>query len=193
MANEIILKVERISFTYVTLQDAAEFALEIAKNAEEGRFYNCLSAMLYSAFCLEAYLNHIGIFEIENWNKVERNISPGMKLDLLVKKKGYEPDFSKRPFKTFNIIFEFRKKIVHGKTERLKTEENKEGEIGDGDTPEIPMTSWEESITLEMATSFVKDTALMISELHPIFGFKENPFFTQWKSSWEKKPYEGNS
>lgn len=189
MSNKMTVKADRTIYSYVVLQDVAEYELEMAKNTEEGRFYNCLTAMLYSAFCLEAYLNHLGNLEMPNWNKVERK-SPMEKLNLLVEKRSYSPNFNERPFKTFGEIFEFRKKIVHGKTEHLKTEEIRDGEVSG--KPPMLMTLWEGLTTLEMATCFVEDSASMISKLHPIFGFTTNPFWTQWKTSWELKPFQKN-
>jgi hypothetical protein len=187
MKSKIKVKAETTSYSYVTLQNAAKYALEAARNSKEGRFFNSLSAMLYSAFSLEAYLNHLGKSEFQNWEKIERYKSPRQKLDMLVEKSGYNPDFSKRPFDTFEKIFDFRKKIVHGKTEYIIVEEIQDGEFGD--KPELPTTLWEKSTTLENAVTFVEDSASMILVLHPIFGYNSNPFSTEWKSSWEVKPF----
>jgi len=186
MTGKIIVKAETISYSYVTLQNAGKYALEAAKNTMEGSFFNSLSAMLYSAFSLEAYLNHLGNSEIQNWKQIERNTSPRQKLIMLVEKKGYNPDFTKRPFSTFDKVFLFRKMIVHGKTESIKVEEVQDRDFGD--KPELPTTLWEESTTLDNAVIFVDDSALMILTLHPIFGYKENPFFTERKRFWEVKP-----
>jgi len=191
MKNKIIVKAETTSYSYVTLHNAAHYALEDAKNSEHSRFFNALTAMLYSAFSLEAYLNHLGNSEFQNWEKIERSKSPKQKLDMLVDKRGFVPDYSKKPFDVFDEIFKFRKKIVHGKTEHLKIEEVREGEIGD--TPETPMTSWEKSTTLENAISFVEGSAEIITELHPIFGYKSHPFATEYRSSWEVKSFGDNS
>ena len=54
MTGKFKVKAETISYSYVTLQNAGKYALETAKNTLEGRFFNSLSAMLYSAFSLEA-------------------------------------------------------------------------------------------------------------------------------------------
>jgi len=186
MKSKMNVKAETISYSYVTLQNAAKYALETALKSEEGRFFNSLSAMLYSAFSIEAYLNHLGKSEFQNWEKIERHKSPKQKLDMLVEKRGYRPDFSKRPFDTFDKIFNFRKLMVHGKTESVKLEEIQAREFGD--KPELPRTLWEKSITSENATIFVEDSGAMILMLHPVFGYSSDPFFTEWKSTWEAKP-----
>jgi hypothetical protein len=106
---------------------------------------------------------------------------------MLVEKKKYLPDFTKPPFDTFDRIFNFRKNIVHGKTERIQVEEVREGKLGD--TPDFPTTDWEKSTTLENAILFYENSTSMIVLLHPIFGYAKNPFSTEWVSSWEAKPF----
>jgi hypothetical protein len=126
------------------------------------------------------------VSEIPNWEKIEKHKSPRQKLDMLVEKRGYHPDFTKSLFDTFDEIFNFRKKIVHGKTEHIKIEEIQEGKIGD--PPDFPITSWEKSTTLENAIAFVEGSTSIIVKLHPVFGYKSNPFDTEYKSSWEATP-----
>jgi len=110
---------------------------------------------------------------------------------MLIAKRGYSPDFSKPPFSTFDQIFTFRKKIAHGKTERVEIEEVQERDLGD--RPELPRTSWQIESNLENATSFVENSASMIRLLHPIFGYRTDAFFTEWNSYWEAKPYDDGS
>lgn len=188
MKNKIVVKAETISYAYVTLHNAAYYALQAAKESVDGRFFNCLSAMVFAAFSLEAYLNHIGTSEFPDWIKLERNKSPKQKLEMLTAKRVYSPDFSRAPFEAFDRIFKFRKQIAHGKTERVKVEEVQEGELGD--KPKLPHASWQIETNLENAVSFVADSEAMIRTLHPIFGYQTDAFFTAWQSSWEAKPYD---
>ena len=112
MKSKIVVKAQTISYAYVTLHNAAFYALQAAKESVDGRFFNCLTAMVFTAFSLEAYLNHLGTSEFPDWVKFERNRSPRQKLEMLTAKREYSPDFSKTPFGTFDHIFTFRKKIV---------------------------------------------------------------------------------
>ena len=187
MKNKIVVKAKTISYAYVTHHNAAYYALQAANESVEGSFFNCLTAMVFAAFSLEAYLNHLGTSEFPNWIKFERNKSPRQKLEMLVAKRGFSPDFSTPPFSTFDQIFTFRKKIAHGKTEKVEVEEVQERELGD--KPDLPRTSWQVETSLENAASFVEDSASMIRLLHPIFGYSTDAFFTEWNSSWEAKPY----
>ncbi len=191
MKNKIVVKAKTISYAYVTHHNAAFYALQAAKESIDGRFFSCLTAMVFAAFSLEAYLNHVGPSEFPDWAKFERKKSPRQKLEMLTSKRGYSPDFSKAPFGTFDQIFAFRKKIVHGRTERVEVEEVQEHELGD--QPELPRTSWQIETNLENAISFVEDSASMIRILHPVFGYRTDAFFTEWNSSWEAKPYDSDS
>jgi hypothetical protein len=187
MTSKISVKAETISYSYVTLHNAAFYELREAKETEEGRFFHCLSVMLYSAFSIEAYLNHLGKAEISDWEKIERGYSPRQKLKMLVERKKFLPDFTKSPFDTFDNMFNLRKKIVHGKTERVQVEEIREGKLGE--TPDLPTTDWEKSTTLEIAALFYENSTSMIVLLHPIFGYTKDPFSTEWIRSWEVKPF----
>jgi hypothetical protein len=191
MKKKYVVKAKTTSFEYVTLYNAAYYALQAAKGTMDGRFFNSLTAMVFAAFSIEAYLNQLGTSEFPDWAKLERNKSPKQQLEMLTAKRGYSPNFSKPPFGTFDRIFAFRKKIAHGKTERVEVEEIQERELGD--QPDLPTTSWESEITLENAVSFVEDAASMIRILHPIFGYRTDAFSTEWKSSWEAKPHVGGT
>ena len=179
---------KRIVYPYVILHDIALYELGAAKGSEEGRFYNCLKAMVFSAFSLEAYIFHIGVNEESDWIKIEKRLNPKQKLVRLSTRKKFNSNFSSRPFMTFDQIFEFRKQIVHGKTQQLQLDEIRDGEIGY--EPEILLAPWEQLINLDVAALFVEDSESMISILHPYFGYTTSPFFTQWKSSWEVKSAE---
>jgi hypothetical protein len=116
--------------------------------------------MLFSAFCLEAYLNHLGDLRTSFWDSVKRGLSPREKLDVLCKVLSFVPDFSRRPFQTFSTIFKLRDLLVHASTERLKLE----GEfiLPDGESPPQPLAKWEQIISLEAAKRFLDDTEAIV-------------------------------
>jgi len=65
MTNKIVVKAQTISYAYVTHHNAAFYALQAAKESVEGSFFNCLTAMVFAAFSLEAYLNHLGTYNLK--------------------------------------------------------------------------------------------------------------------------------
>jgi len=54
-------------YTFAVLHDAAHFALHEARKSPEWLFYKCLHAIVSTAFCLEAYLNHTGPQLFDCW------------------------------------------------------------------------------------------------------------------------------
>jgi hypothetical protein len=114
------------------------------------------ASMVFSAFTVEACLNHIGANRTTFWSSVERKLSPPDKLDLLANLFGLKIDFSKRPFQTFKRMFRLRDALAHGKTESI-TEESTQL-LREGEHPKMPMTNWEKEINLRNAKIYFEDT-----------------------------------
>ena len=60
MKRKVKVEAEKTVNTFAHLRAASWFALQETKQNEKGRFYNCMISQLFFAFCLEAYLNHVG-------------------------------------------------------------------------------------------------------------------------------------
>lgn len=67
-------------FTFTWMWKNAKFSLEAARKTEKGQFFNVMNTLVFSAFAMEAFFNHIGSRVIDNWNKKERNLSKLKKL-----------------------------------------------------------------------------------------------------------------
>lgn len=136
-----------------------------------------MTAMLFSAFTLEAFLNHLGAKRISYWDVLQRKLGPEEKLQVLCKDIGYKPDRSRPPFQTFSIIFDFRNAIVHAKTEYPSYE----GELilEEGQRPPKPLVGWEKQITLDTAQRFFDDTKAMLTELHYAAKLREPLFIPE--------------
>jgi hypothetical protein len=171
---------------YAVLRVASWHALEQATNTESGRFYNCMTSMLFSAFCLEAFLNHVCEGEIDHWQMVERCLRPDEKLDLLSTLFGYPIDYGRRPFQTFGSIFQFRNLLAHAKTEYLGDEyEEVLTELEWPTEPEMPQTEWEMLCNLDMAQRFVDDTKEMLVILGEKAGLEPGHLCLPETFGWE--------
>jgi len=155
------------TYAFALLYQAASFAFAQAKERADGRSLNCLQALLDSAFCLEAFLNHLGEHELALWTRPERK-SSHEKLKLIVKRCGFAPDFSKRPYSTFDWVFSFRDDVVHARTEvqhftdRLVRDAN--------DLPIPPTSKLMQSCNLEVTSSTLEDVRAIISEVAKTSG-----------------------
>lgn len=109
--------------TFAIHYKSAVFFLDNAEQIEDGRFYNIMSSILFSALCVEAYLNHQGSVEFDkDWESWDSQNKPNIKMKFLKLSKLYslELDFSKEPFSIIQPLFEFRTLLVHGRTQTIQ-------------------------------------------------------------------------
>lgn len=106
-------------FCYMLI--AADTALDAARMELPGRNYHYVSAMMFSAFAVEAAVNHVGIDHFPEWMEKlkdgghERK-SWDKKLELLATRFGMPLDFTSGAARTVKEAFEVRDKLAHGKT-----------------------------------------------------------------------------
>jgi hypothetical protein len=162
--TQIQVKGNRTIFTYAYLFMAAQHALEHAEASEAGRFYDCMSAIMFCAFTLEAYFNHLGKQTFNSWDIIERKLGPKEKLSLLLDILKHKADYSRRPFQTLKDIFRFRDALAHGKTEEVHYEGPQY--LSSGERPSSPDLFWESCCTIAYVKRVIEDTELMIEELH---------------------------
>jgi|GEM_PF-1643668 hypothetical protein len=124
---------------YVRMREGAEFMLQLASPDSEGKFpkgrdhYVC-AALMYCAFMVEGWVNHVGplLMSEDEWSGLERK-PPLCKLKKIAKITrnseglGAIVDYGKEPFCWLNSLFEFRDFLAHPRTLMYKTS----GEIDD--------------------------------------------------------------
>jgi hypothetical protein len=134
-----------------------------------------MTSMLFCAFTLEAFLNHVGEKSLPYWEPLKKKLSPLEKLDVLSSTLSLKLDFGKRPFQTFGKVFKFRNLLVHAKTETLITE----GDFILTDTESFskPLTEWEELLSIEHARRFLDDTEQMVAQIAVAAGIDLNEVF----------------
>jgi hypothetical protein len=103
--------------SFVYLRKAAENAFDCAKENPRGSNYQRVSAVLFSAFSMEAYLNHVGQQIDPAWESKERELSWKDKLAFIAVTLGFTAPLGSRPFQTVASIFKLRDRLAHGKTE----------------------------------------------------------------------------
>ncbi len=161
---------DEIHFTYVYLYDMATYSRDQAEADEEGRFFNCMNAVVYSAFCVEAYLNHVGPLVLPCWDKEECGIdkfSPQAKLCLICDRLGLTVDVSRQPFQSFRAVFKFRNLIAHAKP---------------GD-----FLSVQEMSTVKVAKEMVASAEAMVKAIHLAAGLGKTPFVIRGVSGFRKR------
>jgi len=172
-------RIQRTIPTYTRLRAVSWYALQLAKASDKARLNNLMTSLTFDAFTLEAYLNHIGSIRIKFWGALKRKLSPREKLDVIATDLGFTPDFSRRPWQTFQAIFRLRDLLVHAETETVAIEG--EFSIESGDTVPLPLASWEEFMTIAHGERFLDDTKAMVTELAIKAGFPPEEIFAKDK------------
>ena len=166
---------ERSIYTYGYLHSAARWSLEQAEMTEEGSFFNCMSSIILSAFCIEAYLNHIGSELLPYWDdEFKKGLSIQNKLKIICHHINLVPDFSRRPFQSFNQIVKFRNIMAHATTEKISDKGIQT--IRDGERVSYPETWWEKHSNLHFAKQWLADTESIITTIHQSSGQESIPF-----------------
>ena len=118
MSQKYLVEGWRTVNTYAYMRAAASHSLDCGKRRERGSFYQFMSSLIFSAFTLEAYMNHLGSEKVEYWKEIE-SIRHLDKLKILYLTLDLDFDQSKRPLQTITKLVKFRNFIAHGKTEKL--------------------------------------------------------------------------
>ncbi len=174
-------------YTASYLHAASRQALEEAKDNEKGSYYNLMISLVFSAFTIEAYLNHLGAEIIPFWLTIERSLSPSKKLEVIAVQLSKSIDYGRRPFQSFKSIFQLRDFLAHGRTEYISKESIQF--LSDGDKPELPQAEWQKDITAEIVQRYFDDTEEIIKYLHDVSGVKGiNPLLVPEISDWRITP-----
>ena len=173
--------------TYVYLYNAADWALEQAEKNEEGRVYNCMSANLRLAFCIEAYLNHVGERLLPFWDEeIKKDLRTENKLRIIASYLKVGLDYSRRPYQSLKDIWRFRNLVVHAKTEKIR--ERKIQNIRKNSFPKHTKPWWERQCKLNVTKRWLKDTESIIINLHKAQGNDINPFLVISEHGFSASP-----
>jgi len=173
-------------YTVGYLRAVSRHALEEAKSNESGSYFNLMVALVFSAFTIEAYLNHLGEKIIPFWLTIERNLSPSKKLEIIAVQLAKPIDYGHRPFQSFKSIFQLRDFLAHGRTEFVAEESIQI--LSDGDKPELPKAKWQKEVTVENVQRYFDDTKEIIEYLHVASNLDFNPLFVPEVSDWRITP-----
>lgn len=175
--------------TYVSLHTNASIALSEATKVIDGRFFKTMTSIIFSAFTIEAYANHILKDISKKWEEVER-YSSLEKVYELYNILEIDLDKSKRPIQSIQRIFNFRNMLAHGKTTTVIKKFKLKKDIQDLSSEDLlghAKPEWEELNTLKNAKVFFEDMEKVIKLLHEEIASNINPFLVRSVSSGDIK------
>jgi hypothetical protein len=136
-----------------------------------------MASLVFTAFTLEAYLNHIGSKLYKCWGDLERPLGPRQKLNLVAERLGIPIHYGERPWEVMRQLFGFRNDIAHGKSVVL--EESKVvplNEFSDEQAFEFIKTKWEKYCRKENAIRAREDVQNIVETIHNAANFEDNPY-----------------
>jgi hypothetical protein len=171
-------------YPYCYLLMAADTALDAAKQELPGRNYHYITAVVFSAFAVEAAINHVGIDSDPDWATDERKMGGWeKKLKALGSKYLILLDFSTGHAKTVKEAFEVRDKLAHGKTwvgEQCYLED-------DSNTRDASFPDWLEPCLNEArATQVICDARTLIGQLLVAAGNAPIDLYSMGRGSYHE-------
>ena len=166
---------EREIRTYTYLYMVSKDALDAATKSKDGQFFKIISSLVFAAFSLEAYINHIGEQRIEYWEEIE-SIKTTSKLKIIYTNLGLSYDNSKRPIQTIIELLRFRNIMAHGRTERIQEQGYIKKEKLDPDENFI-IGKWEKFVNLKEAKRAIEDAKAIMESMCEASGSKKELLF----------------
>jgi hypothetical protein len=117
--QKVSVATEREVITYSHMWHTSECLLKRGQEQEAASFHQFMSSIVFTAFTLEAYLNHIGPRLFQCWKDLER-LGPHEKLNLIAEHLRVTINYGTRPWQIMKKLFEFRNTIAHGKSKTFK-------------------------------------------------------------------------
>jgi hypothetical protein len=178
MARHLKVEKTRKVYTYSELWRTSYWTLNQAENEPAGSYFQIMASLLFTAFTLEAYLNHIGQDMFKCWNDLER-LSPEAKMKLISEKLGMKNDTGSNQFQMIKKLYSFRNDLAHGKTKILKaSEEITVVDLDEDSYMHKPLEmEWEQFCTLDNAKEARKNVELTIRSIHEIAAIKDDHIF----------------
>lgn len=139
--------------------------LDRAVREKRGSYHQYLACITFTAFTLEAFLNHIGEELFESWRDDLEQISVKGKIRIISDKVGLRVDYGEMPWQVVPELVAFRNKVAHGKNERLFEEIILPLSKYDEHLNAFLKSDWQEAATMDNAKRLrrlVKDLCLKI-------------------------------
>ena len=170
--KKVVVTKERNVTTYAEMWHTSYCLLVKGREELKMSVHQFRASLIFTAFTIEAYLNHIGAIIFFCWEDLER-LSPKQKLNIIAERLNIKIDYGKRPWQIMKKLFQFRNDIAHGKSLKVKSEKILPlEEHSDVDFSELlERTRWEKYCTEENAVRAREDVEAIVKIIHSTAGF----------------------
>ncbi len=156
-------RLDRTVYSHSELYSIAQVALVDGREHQYRGHH--VTAIVMTAFALEAYLNFLGERVFPFWSEIER-IPVENKMKTLCARLGVTLDFGRRPHQSIKLLWKIRNSLAHARTESLSVEHEGFPE----DNPDYPETQWERYCDASTATQLAEDVREVCDALHKESG-----------------------
>ena len=164
--------------TYAELWQTSYCLLQKGIEEPKGCSHQFRASLVFTAFTLEAYLNHIGPKVLKCWDDLER-LGPREKLNIIAERLKINIDYGNQPWQIVRQLFGFRNKIVHGKSKEIQADEVIPlDNFSDTQFGEFIRIEWEEYCTRENAEKARSEVEKIVLTLYENGRFKDDYPFT---------------
>lgn len=175
--ENVTIKKKRSVHTYITMWWASGHFLEKGSREEKGSKYQYMASLVFTAFALEAYLNHVGGKLFACWDDLERPLNPRKKLSLIAERLGVVVKYGERPWQVIKHLFDFRNDIAHGKSVTLEEERIVPFyDFTDEQMHQRIQTKWEKYCTKQNSKKAREDVEKIVEAIHKAAKFEDNPY-----------------
>lgn len=179
MIKRVEVTSEREVRSYAEFWHTSFCLLEMTKKSDEGAYHLFMGSLIFTAFSIEAYLNHIGLRVFKCWDDLER-LSPKEKLSVISEKIELEVNYGSRPWQVLTELFQFRNDIAHGKSTKIEITKIESLEKHNANYDQWKFraeTRWEKYCTKQNAYRAREDVIEIVKAIHEASKIKgEHPF-----------------
>jgi len=165
---------------YPWMMKKARATLADAKSTNENGLLYSMDIIVYSAFAIESFLNHIGEDVLnEEWDEKNPTVD---KLKKIKSKLNISANQGEEPYQSVNMAIKFRNTIAHGKTKTISV--SKEVWLTEQESKMYTIDSvWMEQSTIKNAEKIFTNIETVITELYQAHGLGKYPFLSLQSSS----------
>ena len=178
----VVTSRKRMLITYAEHWHTSRIFLQLGIENPKGSYHQFLGSIVFTAFALEAFLNHVGESLFVSWPDLEK-LTPKGKINVITEKLQIDVNYGEVPWQVVPEIFGVRNKVGHGKTELLQDEQMLSVDSYDELMGEILRAPWQQSATRENAEKARERVEQLCKTIWRRTNFDEHELFTSGMQS----------
>ena len=178
--KQVLVSKKREIKTYTELWHTSYCLLQKGIELPKGCSHQFGASLVFTAFALEAFLNHIGHNLFKCWDELERRLGPREKLNIIAERLQVDVNYGILPWQIVKELFDFRNEIAHGKSKKISSPDKLITLDNFSDTRfgEFIRTKWEEDCTRENAEKARTEVNKIVLKIYEKGDFENDYPFT---------------